>query len=260
MNTILTKYRKPAVIVGVIGLVVVLVLGYKLFTGGMNDQSSAPQSMQEVAMGTPIDVVSDFVSQWLNARQSTTTNPYQEGLASSTILSPELRTRLIGSEAGLLDGLDPVLCQSATNTAIRITARLMNEQSNRAQVLVLAKGLPGQAIVTVQKQGEGWFISDIMCAAGEFAPEREFSFDMEGNLLKNVPQPLDSQYWHLVFTEDNIPGHTAPLFFDAESKCTAVDGSESVCDTGKFREAIKTSVQGEMTETGVKVKKLKLLE
>jgi len=259
MNNIYTDYRKVAMVALAIGLLVIVVVGYQLFKGGVQE-TITQESPQEVALGTPIDVVLDYYLPWLKARQATTTNPFQEGLASSTILSPELRARLVASESSFMAGLDPVLCQPATTTDIRITARLMNEQTERAQVLVLAKGLPSQSIVTVLKQGEGWYISDVSCAAGEFAPEREFSFDQEGNLLKNVPKPLDSQYWHLVFTEDGKPGHTAPLFFDESSICIVADGSESVCDTAKFREAIKALVQGEMTETGVMVKKLKMLE
>jgi len=259
MNNIFTKYRTFAIGASIIGLIIIVVVGYQLLNSeNKKNNSEIPQ--QEFAKGTPIDVVLDYYLPWLKARQATTTNPYQEGLASSTILSPELRARLMASEVGLIDGFDPVLCQPATTTDIRITARLMNEQPERAQVLVLAIGLPSQAIVTMQKQGEGWFMSDITCAAGEFAPDREFSFEREGNLLKNVPQPLDSQYWHLVFSEGGKPGHTAPLFFDASSTCVTVDNRESVCDTADFREAVKASVQGEMTDTGVKVKKLKLFD
>jgi len=259
MNTIFSNYRLLALMVGVIGLVVILLIGGLLLRGEATTPEGT-ESPQAVETGTPVNVVLDYYLPWLKARQSTSTTPYQDGLASSTILSPVLRERLRRSESGLLDGLDPVLCQSATTTDLRLTGRLMNEQVDRAQVLVLAKGAPRQAVVTLKKLGDGWYIDDITCAAGEFEPDREFSFDREGNLLKNVPRPLDSQYWHLVFIEDDTPGHTVPLFFDASSTCVAVDGSESVCDTERFREAVKASVQGEMTEIGVKVKKLKLLE
>lgn len=259
MQNIFTKYQKVAVVVSVIGVVMIAIFGYKLFKGGTSDTTN-PAGQQEFVLGTPVDVVLDYYAPWLAARQSTTSNPFTEGLAASPILSEELRSRLVASEAHFMDGLDPVLCQSATNTDLRLIPRLMNEQPDKAQVLVLAKGLPAQAVITLKKQGEGWYLDDIACAAGEFEPEREFTFDREGNLLKDVPKPLDSKYWHLVFTEDGKPGHTAPLFFDDQSMCTAADGTEGVCDQEKFRAAEKALVQGEMTETGVTVKKLKLLE
>lgn len=259
MQNIFTKYQKVAVVVSVVGVVIIAVLGYQLFKGGATDATN-PAAQQEFVLGTPVDVVLDYYAPWLAARQSTSSTPFSEGLAASPILSEGLRSRLVASEANFMDGLDPVLCQSATTTNLRLIPKLMNEQPDKAQVLVLAKGLPAQAIVTLKKQGEGWYLEDIACAAGEFEPEREFSFDREGNLLKEVPKPLDSKYWHLVFTEDGKPGHTAPLFFDDKSMCTAADGTESVCDQEKFKAAEKALVQGEMTETGVQVKKLKLFE
>lgn len=255
------KNNKPLVIGGVVVLlVVILLIGLNLRgVGGM--KSTEEKAVQMSINDIPVNVALDFATEWLKATESTSTNPYESGFATSTILSPSLRERLVASQATVeASGVDPVTCQSATTTELRINGRSMNEQPDRAQVLIMARRLPNQAVYTLLREGEGWYINDISCAAGEFEPDREFSFDREGNLLKNVPKPLDSQYWHLVFTEDGKPGHTAPLFFDENSTCLAFDGSEGVCDTAQFREAVGASVQGEMTETGVKVKKLKILE
>jgi hypothetical protein len=127
----------------------------------------------------------------------------------------------------------------------------------------LARGLeersPNVAVVTLGGDTGEWLITDIRCAQGESGPEREFSFDREGHLLKSVPPPLNPDYWHLVFEENGINGHTAPLFFDESSTCVALDGTEATCNTDNFVDATKALVQGEMTESGVEVKRVTLL-
>lgn len=214
---------------------------------------------QEVAVGEPVDVVLDFYEPWLAAAQATTTNPYKEGFAKSPILSKELRKHIQASRGTLGIDLDPVLCQTRIPT--QISARLISKIESQAQVLVVSreKKVTEQAIIDLVQLGEGWYIDNITCSPGEFGPEREFSFDMEGFLLKSVAPPLNPQFWHLVFVQNDVPGHVVPLFFSPESTCIAVGGAQTVCDPSTFMEPSKAHVQGEMTETGVKVKRLQLM-
>ena len=215
---------------------------------------------QEVAMGEPVDIVLDFYTPWLAAVQATTTDPYKEGLAKSPILSLELRKKIRdGKDHGPAEA-DPVLCQ--VNTPTQITARPVFQHEDSAQVLVMSrdKEFPRQAIVSLLKYKDGWFINDIQCSLGEFAPEREFSFDTEGFLLKSVAPPLKAGTWHLVFEQNGQPGHVVPLFFNAESSCQEIDGTAGACDTSTFIEPSKARVQGEMSETGVTVKRLQHVE
>lgn len=216
-----------------------------------------PAGKQEVAQGDPITVVLDFYDPWVKAVQSKLTDPYREELASNPILSRKLRDRLEDAEDRPEGETDPVLCQSSAPKGI--SARSVFEDEESAQVLVMStqEGQYGQAAVTLNKLNGGWYIDDIECSSGERAPEREFSFEKEGHLLKdNVPAPLDPQYWHLVFEQNGQAGHTVPLFFDAESVCENADGDESTCNTDEFAETTKVIVKGEMTESGVEVKRM----
>lgn len=251
----MNQINKRKLIIGGILVLAVVALGVGLFLTKNSPWSSLSQ---EVVAGEPVDVVLDFYGSWLEALQGTSTNPFESGLAEDPILSSELRNRISDSK-GVEGGPDPVLCQ--TNIPVQISARLISELEDSAQVLVVSrdKTQPEQAIVTLKGLNEGWYIDSIECSPGEFAPPREFSFDREGFLLKSVVPPLDSNYWHLVFVENDVPGHVAPLLFSGDSMCTALDESQSVCDPNKFIEPSKAHVQGEMTETGVKVKRVKLL-
>ncbi|MDP3953617.1 MAG: hypothetical protein Q8P99_02255 [bacterium] len=244
------KYRKY-IIGGVLGLVVIAVI-VGLYLRGFKSSGSR----QEVSTADPVDIVLDFYEPWLAAVRATDTNPYQLGLAKAPLLSKTLRERLLSAEGASQDGLDPVLCQTTVPT--QISARPVTESADTAKVLVMSReeGALEQAIVTLLKHNDGWYIDDILCSPGEFPPEREFSFQMEGFLLKSVEPPLDSQYWHLVFEENNQQGHVVPLFFDTDSTCINLDGHESVCSPEQFTEPSKALVSGEMTELGVQVKRL----
>lgn len=242
--------KRILIIGGILVLIVVVALAWS-FGGGGSDQ--------EVSDKAPVDVVLDFYDPWLSAAQSTSTDPYQEGLAKAPILSEALRDRLADSEGNEEDDLDPVLCQSVPPP--QIAARPVFEREDKAQVLVTSRqeGMTGQAVITLLRLGSGWYIDDIECSAGEFAPEQgEFSFEREGFLLKSVPEPLDSRYWHLIFEENGEPGHFVPLLFDEESMCEAADGTQSVCNPDQFTDAEPAFVQGDMTELGLEVKRLKL--
>lgn len=213
-----------------------------------------PDAPQEVSMYEPTDVVRDFYKPWLDALLSTTTDPYREGLADAPILSKELRAH-IKKEGRAKDALDPVFCQPVIPPDF--STRTVFETPEKAELLVMSRpsGPPEQAIVSLTALNGGWYIENIRCSPGEFAPEREFSFDNEGFLMKNVPAPLNPELWHLIFTESEELGHYAPLIFTPESMCT-LDGKATVCDPSTFRELQEVHVQGEMTELGVEVKKV----
>lgn len=210
---------------------------------------------QKVSTDEPVDIVQKFYRTWLDTSLSTTTDPYKEGLENYPFLSKELRTKIREAKnAG--EGLDPVLCQTVVPADIAL--RIVSETESRTELLVTARESASteQAIITVLPLKGGWYIDDIRCSPGEFTQEREFSFDKEGNLLKSVPEPLNAEYWHLVFQEDGIAGHYAPLFFGPESVCVSLDGNAGACDPDTFTEATKVHVQGEMTDLGVAVKRL----
>lgn len=251
MNFINKIIKNKIIIAGLALLVIAIAAG-----GAFLFLRNNPIGEQEVEMYDPVDVVLFFYQPWLNARISTSTDPYAEGLDKYPILSRELRKRLSKTKGQPEGEVDPVLCQTSVPT--RISSRTLYESEDKSEILILAKdeGLDGQAVVTLNRLNDGWYIDQIRCAPGEFAPQREFSFEKEGYLLKSVLPPLDPQYWHLVFEENNQLGHVAPLYFSDESVCILSNGDEGVCDTSRFVEATKTTVYGEMNEYGVDVKKL----
>lgn len=251
-----TKYKLLA-LGGLLGLVVIIIITWVfLKTSQTGPQTSDGSNTQEVSTDDPIDIVLDFYDLWLEAVQSTSTNPFQLELATRPILSKSLSDKLKENQTGL----DPVLCQSVIPQ--QITARSIFKQQDKTQVLVMAKDktVTEQAIVTLKQQNGGWYIDDIMCSPGEFAPTREFSFEKEGSLLKSVPLPLDPQYWHIVFEENGELGHAVPLFFDEESRCLSIELVEATCIPDQFTETKKVYVYGQMTELGVEVKRLEFRE
>ncbi len=241
-----------------VGIVLIVGILYTVFrTGEQIDQNLYNQ---EVAMTEPIDVVLDFYDPWLEAVQSTSTDPYTSGLAAKKILSEALRTRLMSTAGHADTEIDPVLCQ--TTTPMQTTGRIVSEQEDTVRVLVMArdKTLTAQSVFTLKRHNNGWFIEDILCSPGEFGLPREFSFESEGHLLKSVPPPFDPQYWHIVFEENGKLGHVAPLFFGTESSCVSIDKTDAVCVPEQFMEATKIHVYGQMTERGVEVTRLEFIE
>lgn len=235
-------------VVVVIGLITALVFSWDdLFPG-----------KQEVSQKAPIDVTLDFFDPWLAAARATSTDPYKEELHRSLILSKELRKK-IKTAKGTSD-VDPVTCQSVPPPSF--SSRPIFETETEAQVLVMStqKEFPEQAVVTLRALDGGWYIDDITCSGGEFAPEREFDFDREGYLLKSVPPPYNPEHWHIVFEENGQFGHAAPLFFSETSMCIGLDGASAVCNEEQLRETTKVLVQGAMSEWGVEVQNLKILK
>ena len=250
--------KQKIIIISVVAAVVLAVVFGLSFT---NKKSvSIPSEIlvtQITSTDDPIDVVLDFYGDWLDAVQSTSTDPYQEGLPNEPLLSPALRDKLNNPPSDQLK--DPVLCQDPLPTKIR-SKRLL-EKPDEMQFVIFSKEQPlaGQAIATTRKLNDGWYIDDIYCAR-EFDEPREFTFEYEGNLLKSVPPPYDPQNWHLVYAREGVNGDAVPLFFSAESMCTDQGGIEAVCNEAELTETQKVMLRGNMTDLGVEVKKLQFLE
>ena len=217
---------------------------------------------QQVSRLDAVDTVGDFYHQWLKAAQMPTeADPNLATLAKSSILSKSLRARLISAQKDSDTTTDPVLCQTTIPEDISIRRVYMSE--DEAQILITSKdkNVTNQAFVILNRYNEGWYINDIQCSLGEFAPERKFSFEKAGYLLKDsIPKPYDPKNWHLVFEDNGELGHVVPLLFDSESQCIGIDGSKSVCKPDQFTEAIKVFVRSQMTERGADVKQLEFVK
>jgi hypothetical protein len=62
-----------------------------------------------------------------------------------------------------------------------------------------------------------------------------------------------------VYEEDGKMGNAAPLYFTAESTCADAEGNSETCDVSKFMETSKALIKGQMTESGVEVSQLELV-
>jgi hypothetical protein len=246
-------YLPGAVILVLVALAAGSIYALMNGDGGVDTQGGTEQV---VSASDPLDIVLNFYGPWLEARQSTSTDPYALQLGNNPLLSESLRQQLMTAEGRAEGDIDPVLCQTTVPESIR--ARMVSESPDLARVLVNAKDktITAQSVATLKRFNDGWYIDSIACAPGEFEEPREFSFEREGNILKQVPAPYNPEYWHIVFEENGIPGHAAALFFGATSTCTNFDGSEAVCDPAQFIEGVKIRVVGQMTETGVDVVRL----
>jgi hypothetical protein len=242
---------------GVAAIAVFLFLLLRVGGGGETVTSSDPRGVE----GEAIDVALDFYDAWLSARKSSSTDPYTNGLTSSLALSLDMSKKLIDTETSFKEsGQDPVLCQPSIPSGLR--TRSIHNDGIEAQFLVLSKDKTAhQAVVTLVAHDGLWEITDITCGAGEQAPDQgEFSFDREGFLLNDLPPPLDSQSWYVVFIEADVPGHTAPLILGPDSSCVLIDGSSQTCSTELFSKAQPVHVQGNLTEAGVGVKHIEFLD
>ncbi len=242
--------KKGIVLIGVAALLIII--GMVL----LGKDGAGLSTKVAVDVGDPSDPAIEFYKDWLDAVHSTTTNPVEAGLVNSEVLAESVREYIRVAQADPELVIDPVLCQ--TITPKRVGTKVSYLLDTKAQVLIIARGGEVKsselAVVDLIVVDDKWQINKISCSAGETAPVREFSFDHEGFLLKSALQPpLNSEYWHLVFEENGENGHTAPLFFNAESECTKFDGTVVICDETKFAEATKSRIQGEMTEAGVSV-------
>lgn len=232
-----------------VGIIVIVLLGW-WFLGRTTEvlESTAVTPAED-----PLDVTLDFFNTWLLAQQSTPDDGYTSPVLDSPMLSDAMRARLRATPS--TETIDQIHCQSTLPP--RIGGRVLFTLPEEAQIMILARGLDEraaqQSIVTLRAVSGAWVITDIQCATGETAPVREFSFEREGFLLKNVPPPLNPEFWHLVFEENGVNGHTVPLSFTTESQCVGEEDVATICDPDKFIEPSKVFLQGNMTETGVTV-------
>lgn len=247
--------KKQFIVLGAVFLVVVI--SVVLLTRTSDTKQAATESA--IPENDPIDVALEFYNDWLAAARSTTTNPYDAGLPNDARLSKTVQDYLV--TVNQTDDLDFVMCQTETPT--RFVTKAVYTFDREAQILVLARGLPEkssrQAVVDLVAEDGKWVIAGITCTDGESAPEREFTFEQDGFLLKSVPPPLNPDFWHLVFTERGTPGHTVPLFFSDESTCVSVSGDESICNPDSLPEAHAAVIKGQMTEAGVNVVRVELV-
>ncbi|MFZ2049050.1 MAG: hypothetical protein WAV25_02020 [Minisyncoccia bacterium] len=237
------------------GVIVVLVV-IGLFMRGSFGGS------QQISKLDTIDTVGNFYNDWLKALKDPTTVPNLVTLSKTSYLSKPLRTRITDAQKDQTPNhLDPVLCQTVIPQSISI--RRVFETADKAEVLVMSRDntVTSQAIIELNKLKGGWYINEIKCSLGEFAPEKEFSFEQKGFLLKaSVPIPYNSKNWHLVYEENGQKGNVIPLFFDSTSKCINIDKSESICKPDQLTEATEVFVQGQMTESGISIKRLEFVK
>lgn len=255
--------RKNLIIVGAVGLLVIALLLLGLFKDSSSDISGVDSNISRGVTGEPLDITLDFYDAWLEARRSTTTNPYEQNLVNLPALSIAASEKLAQAKSNFTEnGFDPVLCQ--VNIPEKLRTKTVFENENDAQILLLPKDneVSVQSVVSLKAEAGMWTISDIACSSGEQAPELgEFTFENEGFLLKqSVTPPLDSKYWHLVFAQDNVMGHTAPLLLNENSMCLTTNSSEEVCSDALLMEAMNVSVKGNLTEAGVDVKRIELVK
>jgi len=246
--------KKRNIIISIAGLVIIV--------GAIIALMFVAFPKQEVSQSDPVDIVLDFYTPWLEAKQSETTDPYTAGLLDEPFLGKELRSKLKKAQKDIENPIDPVLCQERSD--IKLSTRSVSVQEESVQILVTARGdksLTGQALIILNRLNDGWYIYDITCSPGEFGIDREFSFEQVGFLLKqSIPKPYNPENWHLVFKQDEQDGHVVPLFFAEDTMCTDLKGRESVCSTESFGEASKVSIKAQMTEAGAQVKKLEFVK
>lgn len=211
--------------------------------------------------GEPVDVALGFYEQWLEARRVGDTEPFTRGLLAYEQVGDDLRVRLAEFEGKLAaDQEDPVLCQTGLPEGLRTIKIFKQEESAQLLVTSTTDGQFGQSVATMEAKNGLWQITDITCGNGEMGPQGEFSFDKTGFLLKQVPAPLDSKYWHLVFEEAGVLGHAVPLYISETTVCTQKDGATAACDDNFLKETMPARIMGEMSESGVTVARIELVE
>lgn len=246
--------KQKILLLGIVGLVVLGVVLALQNGGGTNSETETGEPPTD----DPADVTLGFYNAWLDARNATDTDPAAAGLYESPLLQEGMKAKLEEAAAERPE-LDPVLCQAIIPE--KIGAKPVYQEEYKAQTLIVARGekLPGQATVSLVAEEGKWVISDIVCTFGEEAPDKgEFNFNEEGQLLKRVPPPLDPDYWYLVYGRDGVMGYTAKMMFDDSSVCILEDGSEQTCNDGLLTETATAFVQGDVSESGLTVKRLEL--
>lgn len=244
-----------------VALIVVVVAALFFMRGDSASVGENGNGSEREVEGEPLDVASEFYNMWLTEANAEGGDVYGAHLVDNTFLSDDFKDRLKDMyNAGEIGELDPVVCQTVTPSNVRIKPVFIDETEAQMLYVPRVEGSSTQALATLEVIDYQWRITDIECTNGEIAPDREYSFEKEGFLLKNVPEPLDANYWHLVFEQGGQMGHTVPLFFDGGSVCITTAGEEATCNPDQFTEASAVYVQAEMSEAGATVKRLRFEE
>ncbi len=244
-------------IVLIVGIIVLAVIIFWQVLGG---KSFLSEPWKGVA-GEPIDVALNFYDDWLAAR-SGESDPFTTGLLNYEQVGKDLREHLATFEGRLgEEGVeDPVLCQMDVPPGLRTIPVYTQDEAAQFIIRSADRSLTGQAVVTLAAQDGLWQITNISCGGAESAPQGEYSFDKSGFLLKQVPEPLNSDYWHLVFQEAGVLGHAVPLFITDDSVCVQKNGDTAACNDDVLKETIPARVMGSMSESGVQVKRIELVD
>lgn len=255
------RYIRTVIIIG--ALIIVGLLVYSQISNPKNNDSQKTTSDRGIA-GTPIDVTLDFYQDWLSARNSTTTDPYAADLAQAQVLNRNVSKQISDAENTFKEnGVDIVLC--GTSVPSKIRAKSIFEKDAASQILIRPKdgtNTAQQIVVTLASHDNLWEITAIDCNVSEQAPDTgAFNFDTEGYLLKDsLTASFNKKYWHLVFEQDGVPGHTAPLHFSDTAVCILNTGAEEICTNEMFFETAHVYIQGNMTEAGANVERVEFIE
>jgi hypothetical protein len=250
--------QKNKIWIGIV-LLVVLTLIVVFYLKGPNDNDDIAQSGLS---GEPIDLVLDFYSDWIERKKvenvdATTPNPVE-----SELLSIEVYEQLKDFDFSTANTeLDPVLCRTTLPNGLRSKVVFTTETKQQIMIVAADKQSSEQSTITLEKNNDLWQIVRITCGSGEEGPViGEFSFDNEGSLLKDgLPDGFNTDYWHLVFNQDDMEGFTAALLIDEVSICVDKEGNENVCDPSTFFQTMRVHVQGQLSEAGVIVKRIETL-
>lgn len=242
-------------LIGLVVVAAIVIIGFVV----LKNNSAGPGAEEKVMPEVPaIDVVLNFMGDWLDARESTETTPVAEGLTQSEALSKAFAEQLQATSFDFEgDSLDPVLCQTVLPNNLR--SKTVSETDSNVEILVIANGAQtaNQAVVKLIIEDGEWKINSIKCGFGETGPEMgEYSFEQTGQLLKSVPPPLDPNFWYLVYESEGVSGFTAKLMFDASSVCVSNEAVETVCEPDTFQQTARAKVQGDISEAGVMVKRV----
>jgi hypothetical protein len=179
-------------------------------------------------------------------------------MVNLNLLGEELKRSVKGVKKQSKADIDAVLCQPIIpeDTA----ARIVYDDEERTEIVITSKieGIYNQAVYNVFKTEQGQYIDSIRCTEGEVAPDREFTFENEGFLAKNVPAPYTSGRWHIAYVE-NKELILAPINTNDSSVCIQSNGDEGACNLTDDLEAKQVKVYGDLSETGVEVKKIEFL-
>jgi hypothetical protein len=236
----------------IVGILILCGLGYLLLQSTVLQFRNTPKVTED-----PLGVTEAFFSDWLVARQSTTTDPYQGGLLNSDVITSSVRDYLTAKQTDLQNGVDPLLC--VTTLPPKIGVKPIYEASTTAQILVVprqqASRTAEMAVVDLNLIDYAWKITNIACSNGETAPATEFSFAESGYLKKGLEAPFDSTKWHIIFTQNASETTAVPLLFTATSSCTR--NNETVtCVPDTLPDTARITVKGSLLEEGAVVSSL----